>query len=82
MSSKKKSVKAEKLVADTSAQLQKLAKKAQKEAEKYIESARKLVEKAEASYKDVLAKLSQVIKSGDIDAQSILKVHKLTPKPL
>ena len=73
MSSKKKSVKAEKLVADTSAQLQKLAKKAQKEAEKYVESARKLVEKAEASYKDVLAKLSQVIKSGDIDAQKLLK---------
>ena len=43
MSSKKKSVKAEKLVADTSAQKQKKAKKAQKEAEKNMKRARKLV---------------------------------------
>jgi cell division septum initiation protein DivIVA len=72
MSSKKKTAKAEQFVADTSAQVQKLAKKAQKEAEKYIESARKLVEKAEASYKEILAKLAQVIKTGDSDAKTIV----------
>ena len=75
MAGKKKAEKStnDKLVEKTTAQVQKLADKAQKETDKLLESYRKLVKKAETRYQEILGQVSDKMKTGDTKALKLLK---------